>query len=489
MSLNLSGLSLLPALLQIAVLLLLPLLVAFMPADAGKGNPATAARLAALSSHLRSVAGGGSSGPGHRAFNSAAQYAAAAISELGLEASTKVPLPAVLHLGITHQPGAAAATAAAAQAAAQPDSDKPDEQVLNAADVVHNSSGRAALCAPLSCSTASTCTAQDSACCAYLQLRMLAFWDLFMASKGLAQQHFLVYNSLLAVQRGQTLDAESLQLDVAVGARALLVLQQFAAQQRLWRHGYVMVYSSSSGNSSSSDAERTGSERRSSASSWRLCPHSNHPMPEFQRHMMQQQQQQGQGQGQQQGVSSAGKALSLALHLMWQVPAADNSTSSMHKPPAGQVVNITISKGVVNSSSRSRSSGHRGSAATVHGSRQHGGILQWLFGSHASSSSSHAGSPGANEDETLHWRLCGRYVTLLRSSASVANVSGLVLPVPDNAADHLAEVYGHAWETARVSSLAASVAAGMRSAVGQECLQRMQNLVRKVNGTASHGRL
>ncbi|WIA35424.1 hypothetical protein OEZ86_003867 [Tetradesmus obliquus] len=200
---------------KIAVLLLLPLLVAFMPADAGSstGNPAAAARLAALSSHLRSVAGGGSSDPGHHAFNSAAQYAAAGISKLNLEATTKEPLPAVLHLAITHQTATAAATAAAAAeppAAANPAAEEPDEQQSNAADVGNSSSGRAALCARMSCSTASNCTASDPACCAYLQLRMLAFWDRFMASKGLAQQHFLVYNSLLAaVQRSQTLDAES----------------------------------------------------------------------------------------------------------------------------------------------------------------------------------------------------------------------------------------------------------------------------------------
>jgi hypothetical protein len=307
---------------------------------------------------------------------------------------------------------------------------------------------------------------------------MLAYWDRFMASKGLAQQHFLVYNSLLAAQRSQTLDAESLQLDVAVGSHALLVLQQFAAQQRLWRHGYVMVYSSNS--SSVSSAE--GSKQRSSGSNWRLCPHSNHPLPEFQRHMRQEQQQEE--------GAPAGKALSLALHLMWEVPAADNATSS--RPPVGHVVNITISQGVVNSSSSSSNSHHQ---IDDTGSGHRRGFMHWLLGSQpssSSSSSSHTGSegiPAAAEGEKRHWRLCGRYATLVRSSASVANVSGLALPVPDNAADHLAEVYGHSWQTARVSSLGASVAAGMRSAVGIECVQRMQRLVGQVNGTASHGRL
>jgi hypothetical protein len=461
------------------VLLLLPLLVAFMPAETGKGSPAVAARLAALSSHLRTVAGGSSTGPGHRAFNSAVQYAAAGISELALEATTKAPLPAVLHLGITHQPAAAALTAPNEQ------EDGTDESAT--ADLVNSSSGRAALCAPLTCSTVSSCTARDPHCCAHLQSRMLAYWDRFMASKGLAQQHFLVYNSLLAAQRSRTLDAESLQLDVAVGSHALLVLQQFAAQQRLWRHGYVMVYSSNS-SSSSSVSNEDGRTQRSSGSNWRLCPHSRHPLPEFQRHMQQQQQQQKEGR-------SAGKALSLALHLMWEAPAADNAASSSRdKPPVGHVVNITISQGMVNSSSSSSNSHHQDDE-TAGGHRR--GFMHWLLGSKpspsSSSSSIHTGSEGiptaAAEGEQQHWRLCGRYTTLVRSSGSVANVSGLALPVPDNAADHLAEVYGHSWQTARVSALATSVAAGMRSAVGIECVQRMQQLVGRLNGTASHGRL
>jgi hypothetical protein len=469
------------------VLLLLPLLVAFMPADAGsKGNPAVAARLAALSSHLRTVAGGGTSGPGHHAFNSAAQYAAAGISELSLEAATKSPLPAVLHVGITQQPAAAAAAPAAREHdAAVVDDDDTDQQGSESADVVHSSSGRAALCAAFSCSTASTCTAKDPECCAYLQLRMLAFWDRFMASKGLAQQHLLVYNSLLAAQRSKALDAESLQLDVAVGARALLVLQQFVAQQRLWRHGYVMVYNSSGSNTSSSSSEKgSGSGQRSSASSWRLCPHSNHPVPEFQKHMQQQ--------AQQQSGSVVGKGLSLALHLMWQISPPENATSSRHAPPAGEEVNITISKGVVNSSSSSSNSagGHQPTAATA-GSSQHGGFLPWLFGSHAGSSSSQLGdqNQAAAGNEPRYWRLCGRYATLAQSPTTVANVSGLSLPVPDNAADHLSEVYGHTWQTARVSTLVAGVAAGVRSAVGMECAQRMQQLVMKVNGTGNHGLL
>jgi hypothetical protein len=472
---------------QIAVLLLLPLLVAFMPADTGKGSPAVAARLAALSSHLRTVAGSSSTGPGHRAFNSAAQYAAAGISELALEATTKAPLPAILHLGITHQP--AAATAAATLAAPNEQEDATDESAT--ADLVNSSSGRAALCVPLTCSTVSSCTARDPHCCAHLQLRMLAYWDRFMASKGLAQQHFLVYNSLLAAQRSQTLDAESLQMDVAVGWHALLVLQQFAAQQRLWRHGYVMVYSSNSNSSSVSDED--GRKQRSSGSNWRLCPHSRHPLPEFQRHMQQQQQQQ------QEEGRSGGKTLSLALHLMWEAPAADNATSSSRdKLPAGHVVNITISQGVVNSSSSSSSSNsHHQDDETAGGHRR--GFMHWLLGSKpspnssSSSSSIHTGSDGilaaAAESEKRHWRLCGRYATLVQSSGSVANVSGLALPVPDNAAEHLAEVYGHSWQTARVSALEASVAAGTRSAVGIECAQRMQQLVGRLNGTASHGRL
>jgi hypothetical protein len=96
----------------------------------------------------------------------------------------------------------------------------------------------------------------------YHNTRLLADFDEFLLSKGLAGQYALVYGSaLMAAQKQQPLPGRMVHVDMALSPTALQVLARNATREQLWRKGYVLWHDG--------------------GSLWRLCPHELHPAAAF----------------------------------------------------------------------------------------------------------------------------------------------------------------------------------------------------------------
>lgn len=121
-----------------------------------------------------------------------------------------------------------------------------------------------ALCPAWNCSVDATCTSHNTSCCAHLRLQTMAFWDAFMHSHGLGDQHMVLYDTLMDALLTATTSPAADVLHVGVSAQALVVLERPCLKEKLWQHGYALFLQ---------------------GDTWRLCAHRHHPLAVFQQHM------------------------------------------------------------------------------------------------------------------------------------------------------------------------------------------------------------
>jgi len=120
------------------------------------------------------------------------------------------------------------------------------------------------LCPALTCSRDAACTSNNSSCCAHLHLHMLAFWDAFMYSRGLAGHYVALYDTLSDAALSSSAKPDAGALHLGVSAQAVLALEQPCYKQELWQHGYAFFLQ---------------------GNTWRLCAHRGHPLHVFRRSM------------------------------------------------------------------------------------------------------------------------------------------------------------------------------------------------------------
>jgi hypothetical protein len=292
-----------------------------------------------------------------------------------------------------------------------------------------------ALCPAVDCVSNASCTIYAPECCAYYNIRLLAFLDYFLQRQGLAGQYCAVYGSLLSAINDSWFSRTAAP-DVGISGSALQLLQRLEIRRALWRHGYVLLSSitaadgadssdATSFSSSNSGLSSRDSNSSSSSSSsqglrvWRLCAHSGHPSHQWRRRFRPAQQQLKQDNA----ALTAARQAFIQLHLMW--PANTTSTSnSSSGSSSSSTVGINWLSTLAPAPAASSGAGTRAAAA----------------GPSAAAAAAAAGGAGASQ-----WQLCLSDVVLLSSGAYGVNLSGLVFPAPDNTGLLLSSAYG-AWQ-------------------------------------------
>jgi hypothetical protein len=103
----------------------------------------------------------------------------------------------------------------------------------------------------------------NTSCCAYYNWQLLRDFDAFLTSKGLGDEYALVYGTALGALRNHTIMGHTHDVDIGLSVKAIQALEQNSTRLELWKAGYSFWYNGA----------------------WRLCPHAQHPLPEFRARM------------------------------------------------------------------------------------------------------------------------------------------------------------------------------------------------------------
>jgi drug/metabolite transporter (DMT)-like permease len=113
------------------------------------------------------------------------------------------------------------------------------------------------VCPTLSCSMDASCLITNSSCCNYQNLQLLSFWVAFLHEKGLDDEYFGVFGTALGALRDGSIMPWTNDVDIAITAKAVKLLESPKVREELYQYGYYFFYHGI----------------------WRLAPHLKHPSP------------------------------------------------------------------------------------------------------------------------------------------------------------------------------------------------------------------
>jgi hypothetical protein len=123
------------------------------------------------------------------------------------------------------------------------------------------SPGLTQVCAHLQCTRDASCLVTDPSCCMFYTARLIDFMSRFLAAKGLEQDWFAVYGTVVgAVRHPGGLLPWTNDLDIGMTPKLLATLLTSQVRDELWQYGWYLF----------------------KGDLWKVCAHAQHPDPTWQ---------------------------------------------------------------------------------------------------------------------------------------------------------------------------------------------------------------